>query len=285
MKILITTFAIAFCSFGNIFAQITYETTYLANVNNCLLGRIKINQSSTKYLTANYSPYSSLYSYNVTYKLYNLNHSLYKTLPLITDTMKHMTASPISIQENLFNTDGNIEIAYIKYKENSNYVSFKIIDEYGTVIFERDSVKEFNSNVLNNLQLQGVFNSESGAKLILPLESFGSNGPVPTKEIYSLGGTVITTNIINKNEEEYFMELSPNPAREFTRINYQIPTNEANAEIIVFDLNGNEIKRFTVDKTFNDLIISNEDLPSGSYFYTLYANNQIIGTKKSFVIK
>ena len=109
------------------------------------------------------------------------------------------------------------------------------------------------------MQLQGVFNSESGAKLILPLESFGSNGPVPTKEIYSLGGTVITTNIIN--------------------------TNEANAEIIVFDLNGNEIKRFTVDKTFNDLIISNEDLPSGSYFYTLYANNQIIGTKKSFVIK
>jgi len=123
MKKLITTFAVAFCVSCNLYSQITLETTYFATDSssikfNYLMGKIKINQTTTKYLTATYYLYQSGGStYNVTYKLYNLNHSLYKTLPLISDSLWQVNqenAFPFSIQENLFNTNSDIEIAYIK---------------------------------------------------------------------------------------------------------------------------------------------------------------------------
>lgn len=287
MKKIITTFALAFCTFCSIIGQITYETTYSANSNNALLGKIKLNQTSTKYLSVNYSNNGYNYAYNVTYKLYNLNHSLYKVLPDIPDSLKNYAAIPMSIQENLFNTNANIEIAYIRYKTNNNFTSFKVIDENSNVIFERDSVGMYNSIGVNGLQYEGVFNTENGTKLILPIASTeGGNNYWTSKEIYSLGGTVITNlTQIGGTNEDGMIELSPNPSREYTRITYKLPANESIAEILVYNISGSEIKRYTVDKTFTDLIVSNDELPSGNYFYTLVANNQIIGTKKSFIIK
>jgi len=104
--------------------------------------------------------------------------------------------------------------------------------------------------------------------------------------VYSLGGTIITAlQINNGSNEEGMISLSPNPSKEYTRISYNLPSNESNAEIVVYNISGSEIKRFTVDRTFNDLIVSNDDMPSGNYFYALFANNQLISTKKSMVIK
>lgn len=287
MKKLITTFALAFCTIGAIYAQITYETTYRADTNNCLLGRVKLNQNTTKYLAAHYYQKGYDYAYNVTYTLYNLDHSLYKTLPVITDSLKSYVAIPLSIQENLFNTDANIEIAYVRYQTGKSYTSFKVIDENGTLIFERDSVNGYNNAGFNSLQYDGVFNTQNGTKLILSIESTqGGNNYWRSKEIYSLGGSVINSIIKSDGtNEEGMIELSPNPSKEYTRITYQLPPNENSAEIVVYNMNGSEIKRYTVDKTFSDLIVSNNDLPSGNYFYTLVINNQLIGTKKSFVIK
>lgn len=191
-------------------------------------------------------------------------------------------AFPFSIQENLFNTNTDIEIAYIRYK--SGIHSFKVIDEYGSVLFERDSVVNWsqnNGNGLSSSQEDGFYNTENGAKLILLTGPFLSR----TKEIYSLGGTIITALQTNNGTNEDMISLSPNPSKEYTRITYHLPSNENSAEIVVYNINGNEIKRFIVDKTFNDLIVSNDDLPSGNYFYALFANNQLVGTKKAIVIK
>lgn len=291
MKKLITSIALVFCATCNIYSQLTLETIYFAtdssNIKfNYLMGKIKINQNTTKYLTANYYLYQSVgCTYNVTYKLYNLNHSLYKTLPFISDSLWQVNqenAFPFSIQENLFNTNTDIEIAYIRYK--SGIHSFKVIDEYGSILFERDSVVNWsqnNGNGLSSSQEDGFYNTENGAKLILLTGSFLSR----TKEIYSLGGTIITELQINNGANEDMIALSPNPSKEYTRITYHLPSNENSAEIVVYNISGNEIKRFIVDKTFNDLIVSNDDLPSGNYLYALFSNNQLIGTKKAILIK
>lgn len=291
MKKLITSIALVFCATCNIYSQLTLETTYFAtdssNIKfNYLMGKIKINQNTTKYLTANYYLYQSVgCTYNVTYKLYNLNHSLYKTLPFISDSLWQVNqenAFPFSIQENLFNTNTDIEIAYIRYK--SGIHSFKVINEFGSVLFERDSVVNWsqnNGNGLSSSQEDGFYNTENGAKLILLTGPFLSR----TKEIYSLGGTIITALQINNGDNEDMIALSPNPSKEYTRITYQLPSNENSAEIVVYNISGVEIKRFIVDKTFNDLVVSNDDLPSGNYFYALFANNQLISTKKAIVIK
>lgn len=292
MKKLITILASVLCATCNIYSQVTLETTYFAtdssNVKfNYLMGKIKINQTTTKYLTANYYLYQSVgCTYNVTYKLYNLNHSLYKTLPFISDSLWQVNqenAFPFSIQENLFNTNTDIEIAYIRYK--SGIHSFKVINEYGNVLFERDSVinwSQNNGNGLSSTQEDGFYNTENGAKLILLTGPYLSR----TKEVYSLGGSIITgLEINNGGDEKGMIELTPNPSKEYTRITYSLPSNEISAEIVIYNISGSEIKRFTVDRTFNDLIVSNDDLPSGNYFYSLFANSQLISTKKSIVIK
>lgn len=292
MKKLITILAIVLCATCNIYSQLALETTYFAtdssNVKfNYLMGKIKINQTTTKYLTANYYLYQSVgCTYNVTYKLYNLNHSLYKTLPFISDSLWQVNqenAFPFSIQENLFNTNTDIEIAYIRYK--SGIHSFKVINEYGNVLFERDSVINWSQNNgygLSSTQEDGFYNTENGAKLILLTGPYLSR----TKEVYSLGGSIITgLEINNGGNEEGMIALTPNPSKEYTRITYSLPSNEISAEIVIYNISGSEIKRFTVDRTFNDLIVSNDDLPAGNYFYSLFANNQLISTKKSIVIK
>lgn len=274
-----------FCS--ALYSQITYEATYnqTSGGKTYLLGKIKLNQNTTKYLSVNYLETMDNIAYNITYTLYNLNHSVYKTLPIITDKFSDPFGKgiPFSIQENLFNTDENIEIAYFA-RDNYGRTNFKVIDENGTLLFERDSVESFTSdnyryNNLYNLQVKGVFNTEDGTKLILiRYYPYG-------KEIYSLGGTVINNSISNFNADDELISLSPNPSVNYTKITYKLPENENRGEILIFDNQGNEIKRFIVGREFSDLLISTNDLPPGTYIYSLFAGDKLIDNQKSIIIK
>jgi hypothetical protein len=50
-------------------------------------------------------------------------------------------------------------------------------------------------------------------------------------------------------------------------------------------MQGKEIKRFKVDKTFDHLLISTSDIPAGTYFFQLQTSNQNSAGKKMVVIK
>ena len=53
----------------------------------------------------------------------------------------------------------------------------------------------------------------------------------------------------------------------FFKKNYHLPNGINEGEIVFYDINGKEIKRYRVDNTFNTLIINNSDLPAGTYLY------------------
>lgn len=78
----------------------------------------------------------------------------------------------------------------------------------------------------------------------------------------------------------------PNPSNHEAIISYTLPGSTAKAQIVVYDINGTEIKRFNV--TGNDagfITLNTRQMIAGNYFYTLFADGQIIETKKMTVSK
>jgi N-acetylneuraminic acid mutarotase len=77
----------------------------------------------------------------------------------------------------------------------------------------------------------------------------------------------------------------PNPTSNTTTIDYQLPSGNQQGEIVFYDLQGKEIKRFHLDNTSNSLLLSTSDLPAGTYYYHLQTANNTSAGKKLVVIK
>ena len=78
----------------------------------------------------------------------------------------------------------------------------------------------------------------------------------------------------------------PNPFNTLTTINYEI--NEAitqSAAIIIYDLNGSQLKSYPVSQDTSSIQISANELRAGIYFYALIVNNREIDTKKMILTK
>ncbi len=79
----------------------------------------------------------------------------------------------------------------------------------------------------------------------------------------------------------------PNPpAGNFTKINYNIPTGAAKAELIIVDNAGRKIKTINLN-TFGKgvLNVDTKGLASGTYTYTMYVDGKMVDTKKMVVGK
>jgi len=74
---------------------------------------------------------------------------------------------------------------------------------------------------------------------------------------------------------------NPNPFSQQTLINYTIPDNCNNSSLHVYDLNGNELKSYTINqKGKGNIIIDANSLKAGMYLYTLICDGKEIATKK-----
>lgn len=87
------------------------------------------------------------------------------------------------------------------------------------------------------------------------------------------------------NKKTSFSTNYPNPFSITTTIDYKILKNVNSAKIIIYDSNGTTIKTFELKERNRkaQLIINKNDLKTGIYFYTMIADNIVIGTKKMIV--
>lgn len=92
-------------------------------------------------------------------------------------------------------------------------------------------------------------------------------------------------NGISEMENETGIGLFPNPTTNEVTIRYALPLGVNNGVIVFYNLQGNEIKRFTIDRTFTTLLISTEDIASGMYYCQLQTTGQKSVCKKLIVIK
>ena len=79
---------------------------------------------------------------------------------------------------------------------------------------------------------------------------------------------------------------TPNPHNGHTFISYYVPENSIAAEIQFYTQQGQLIKESTINDFGEDVLkINADDLPQGSYLYSLVVDGELISTKKMMVAK
>jgi len=92
----------------------------------------------------------------------------------------------------------------------------------------------------------------------------------------------------NQNPQGAFGEIKlnqnrPNPADGNTIIEYTLPTEIAQAQLVIFDVTGAEIQRYKVETGFGSVEIQEGELAAGTYLYTLEVEGQSIARRKMVI--
>lgn len=231
---------------------------------------VKLNDGASKYYYFD--------NQTLTIRIYNSNNSLFQTTNVIENSLynpsnfyENPDLTICCVSDQLFDSDNNIEFMALidGYDINgNNVIKTAIIDDDGSILFLVNNQKPTDSQESLPNYPSWIANTENGTKMILVSEGDDWENNM---YIYSLPGTVpsLANNEIPLKNINGRLRNYPNPAKNYTIIEYQIPKNESLADIVVYNMNGQEVKRFKIDNHANYLQLSTDDLTTGTYFYNL----------------
>ncbi|HTA28012.1 MAG TPA: T9SS type A sorting domain-containing protein [Bacteroidia bacterium] len=297
MKNLLIAISMLFCV-GGAKAQLTYEHTYDTGSYNYTTGYglriIHFSSLGYKYVMVNPDNLHGMV------EIYNLNHSLYKQFAIPPQPLSASNPPLIVeyVSDSLFNNNSS-DIEYLMEYSDVNSTGYvKVYNDAGSLIFSKDSVCFGGDGGLGGPNdfpyTEPVFYTPNGYKIILN-DSYGFS--LGSKAyVYGLPGALPCSECSNSNLITSIQPLTqggsgsllnayPNPAKNSTTIKYELPNGANQGEIIFYDLQGRQVKSFTVDRTFDSLLVSTADLATGTYFYILRANGNYVGSKKMVIIK
>src|SRR6218665_414490 len=260
-------------------AQFTLEQTYdntatwnfcQGNVSQLLM--INFEQSGERYVRLNRC--------GKYIKLYDLNHSLIKTislagLPTPAPPYNNQLGDFLYFSENLFNTDAKMEYMYVLISPFKTYV----FNEDGTQLFYEPAAPIIRPNY--HQQQYPIYNTSQGTKLILSYDVTNQ------AKVFGLGGSLSTAIQAANSELVAASAISgaiPNPSSSQSRIDYSLPKGITEGAVVFYNLEGKEIRRFHVDNSFDHLLLTTADLSSGTYFYRLETAGNSSDAKKIVVI-
>lgn len=91
---------------------------------------------------------------------------------------------------------------------------------------------------------------------------------------------------LSDGDKAEIMQNVPNPFNGQTRIDYSIPNDVRNASIEFYNVSGQLIKSVTIDSRGQGSVnINADDLPSGTYSYSLVIDNKLSETKRMILSK
>ena len=275
-------FAIATSNYG----QITFENYYpTGNVLKGYLKLVKLSSAGYKYVLNDTN----------TITLYNLNHTVYLNINIPPRNPPANVAYQgfpqiLYVSDELFNTNpADIEY-FLYYYDASGNNDCRVYDQSGNILFTKDSVVIANYDFHGYVDFTNFISyTTSGVKMIIP-KQYGTGAFV-----YSLPGTLpcsdcangTTSNRINSNESPKGGEVSnyPNPTAGQTTVEYNLPQGITSADLVFYNITGQEIKRFKVTNAFHDILISTADLNAGTYYYQIQTSTGFSVGKKMIVIK
>ena len=92
------------------------------------------------------------------------------------------------------------------------------------------------------------------------------------------GGTL--GNIQYGNSVAKLFQNNPNPFTESTTINYELSADVKTADVYIYDMQGKQIKRYTISNGGKGSVkINGSELSPGMYMYSLVAGGKVIDTK------
>lgn len=281
--IIIATILFALTSKSQILLENNYSTPPFSI--QCGLTLIKLDLSGEKYFFFDIQ--------NKIIKLYNLNHSLFKTIniPNLPTYRSSNTSSLVSVaylSENLFNSNSSIEYVafdghYFVFNSAFDYGSMRVYDETGAIIFNGDSLMPClkSDATYNGYEGNGdfIFNTPAGTKMIL----FSYKNNTPSQRVYSLPGQLVSS--IQKNNESYNNALPfPNPTNNSITLPYKLESGK-DGKLVINDINGKILFEYKIDTTFDNVLIDTNTMTAGNYFYSIYTSDKKISTGKFIVTK
>lgn len=228
-------------SSGYTFGQITLDHTYngWASVSNLAISGYKYHVLDTE---------------SKTLKLYNTDHSLWKTVNLSVPAGYTLLTSVYNVSENLFSLDGKVGFTYSYYQTTpSVQYETRVINENGTILL-----------TIAGATYAYAYEVDGEAKLLAYITNYSTS--TTTTKVYSLPGNFVTGVATNLTEGMYPF---PNPSENYITIPYSREMIGQQGEIQIFDLSGNCIRSFSVDNSFNQLLIRTDDFPGGTYLYKI----------------
>lgn len=263
-------------------AQIIMEQSYdgVSNVNG--FGMINLTTSGYKYYARDTSQIT----------IYNLNHSVFRSFTIPTLPTTDTYVGCMYVTEELFNTNPN-DIEYlILYRDTIGPGPLGdqhliVFDEFGNTLFSRDSATTAAHVFSAGAPNIGIYYTSSGVKMSLLL-------PGNRYEVYSLPGILpcndCTGGVISGLSPSAFTYESPqvgnpypNPTGTELVLPYALPQGNSRGELVVYDAMGAEVKRFEVTNAFSNLLLDVQEFAAGTYYYSIYSNNEIIPGKKFIV--
>ncbi len=103
-----------------------------------------------------------------------------------------------------------------------------------------------------------------------------------------LGEQNTSTRTISDAASSHLYQNQPNPSRNSTDIEYYLSSDLSNAKIVIQDLNGNKITEFNIQGTGIGKVTFNArqfGITSGTYIYSLLANETVITSQKMIFIE
>lgn len=253
---------------------------------------INLSNGGYKYVRISVAVDYNTYPYQfITYQLkfYDLNHSLWKTIelaPVINNLANSYTcaAEPTNvlyISDKLFDTDNDIEfIWYHQLPANPTCGPdfFYLFDE---TTMNVSNIAGLNPDSIESIR---VYNTPNGAKLILSYGYSYYAAGLGKDYVLSLPGTYPPQPVIVKENNIGIEQANPfpNPANKQITLPYSLPAHKT-GELIIYDMQGKEIKKFKIDNAFNNILLNTSELNNGMYIYKVQCDGEVILTKK-FVI-
>jgi hypothetical protein len=233
-------------------------------------------------------------------KLYNLNHSLYKT---ITIPAVPGSKTIYYVTENLFDTDTLIEYVLVSQVTTppstlnpspSTLQHLYVFKENGTQLFYQDSASFSGSTNFSNSSYitDNVFFDGTSTKMKISIQQGSMGGAIARSEIYNLPGSLpciecspsVATGIKTYSSKEVPTVFYPNPVTDQLKLKYELPGNYKTAEIRIQDAQGKLIEVYKITNTF-DFIYVPSSYNGGLYLYSLVVDGEVIKTEKIIISK
>lgn len=277
-------------------AQITLEHTYTVTNSHQELQPALLESAGTKYALFNEA--------NLELKLYNIDHSIYKTITInnrsdLYDPVAFPHLRSIDfyyVKEGLFDTDSEVEFmlyyqACLTSGCSTTVNAIAIINEDGTVLFKKDNAGVKGLNLYYSTYTStpnSIINASDGtSKMIL------RGTASPDIYVYNLPGSLLCDPCGGTTGARYADASSgvvlkqnfPNPSTTHTIIEYTLPEEVNSGTLKIYNTGGILLKSYEVDHAFDHLKISTQDLPAGTYYYTIQTNTGQVQSKKMIVVK
>jgi len=204
-----------------------------------------------------------------TLKLYNADHSLWKTVNLSVPAGYTLMTAVYNVSENLFSLDGKVGFSYSYYTTTPDYqAETKVINENGTVLL-----------TIAGANYAYAYDMDGESKLLAYIINYSTS--TYTTKVYDLPGD-FATGIAGIPQEQLLPY--PNPATQAITIPYSANEMTYGGEIRVFNSGGQLMKSFQVDQSFDHIIIQPGMLSSGVYHYKILNSTGELDAG-SFVVK